>query len=126
MFDYDGPNPTPNYLGGGTLGANREASLVQGDSGSSAFVYANGQWQLAGINTFQVMFAQGQTSGQYGTGGGGIVLASYSPWINSVVLAPVPEPQTWLLLLAGLGVLGRVLLRRARPPNHQTGQHQGH
>lgn len=112
LFDYDGPNLTTNRIGAniaanGTLGANREASLVGGDSGSAAFVNMNGQWQLAGINTFEAMFAAGPTtSGQYGTGGGGIALSSYLSWINSVVVTPVPEPQTWLMLLVGLGMLG--------------------
>ena len=118
LFDYDGPDLTTNRIGAniaanGTLGANREASIVGGDSGSSAFVNVNGEWQLAGINTFEATFAAGPTaSGQYGTGGGGIVLASQSSWINSVVVTPVPEPQTWLLLLAGLGLVGRVAARR--------------
>ncbi len=107
-FDYDGPNLTSNHLGGGTLGANREASLVPGDSGSSAFVMVNGQWQLAGINTFQAYFTAGQTSGQYGTAGGGVVLSTYAPWINSVILTPVPEPESGLMLIAGLGLLGLV------------------
>lgn len=113
-FDYDGSDLTSNYLGSGTLGANREASLVGGDSGSSAFVKVNGQWQLAGINTFQGYFSAGQTSGQYGTAGGGVVLSTYASWINSIVVTPVPEPEGWLMLLPGLGLLGGVLRRRQR------------
>lgn len=119
LFDYDGPDLSTNRIGAniasnGTLGANREASFVGGDSGSSAFVNVHGQWQLAGINTFAAIFSAGPTtSGQYGTGGGGIVLSAYSSWINSVVLTPVPEPQTWLMLLVGLGLLGCASRRHA-------------
>ncbi|MEI6299859.1 MAG: trypsin-like serine protease [Betaproteobacteria bacterium] len=122
LFDFDGPDLSTNRLGAniaanGTLGADREASLVGGDSGSSAFVNVNGEWQLAGINTFQATFASGPTtSGQYGTGGGGVVLSSYSTWINSVVVTPVPEPHTWLLLLAGFGILGGIASRRRSAP----------
>jgi hypothetical protein len=102
---------TTNYLGGATLGANREASLVQGDSGSAAFVKVNGQWELAGINTFEAFFAGGPTvSGAYGTGGGGVVLSSYLPWITSVMA--VPEPSEWLMLLAGMGLIGGLQRRR--------------
>jgi hypothetical protein len=118
LFDYDGPDLSTNRLGAniaanGTLGANREASLVGGDSGSSAFVNVNGQWELAGINTFEAYFAAGPTvSGAFGTGGGGVVLSSYSSWINGIVAAPVPEPQTWLMLLLGLGIVSAVGMRR--------------
>jgi secreted trypsin-like serine protease len=119
LFDYDGPDLTTNRIGAniaanGTLGATREATIVGGDSGSAAFVYANGQWQLAGINTFQATFGAGPSqSGEYGTGGGGIVLSSYAAWIDSVVITPVPEPHSWLMLLAGLGMFGVASLRRA-------------
>lgn len=116
MFDFDGPDLTTNRLGGGTLGAGREASIVSGDSGSSAFVHVvvNGQpvWQLAGINTFELMFSQGQSSGTFGTGGGGMVLSAYTPWIDGVLVSAVPEPQGWLMLLAGLGALGKLSRRR--------------
>lgn len=121
LFDYDGPDLSTNRIGAniasnGTLGAGREASLVSGDSGSSAFVKVNGQWQLAGINTFEAIFSAGPaTSGQYGTGGGGVVLSAYASWINGVVMTPVPEPEAWLMLLAGLGMLGALCgLRPAR------------
>jgi hypothetical protein len=30
------------------------------------------------------------------------------------VLAPVPEPSTWLLMIGGLGMLGAMLRRRRR------------
>ena len=113
MFDFDGPNQSTNVMGGGTLGANREASLVGGDSGSAAFVSVNGQWQLAGINTFEATFAGGPTTpGAYGTGGGGVVLAGYSTWINSVITAPVPEPENAPLLLLGLALLAGVAKRK--------------
>ena len=112
LFDFDGPDLSTNRLGAniqrnGTLGSTREASLVGGDSGSAAFVMVGGQWQLAGVNTFEAKFSSGPTtSGSFGTGGGGVILSSYSPWINSIVLTPVPEPTTWLMLLAGLGLVG--------------------
>lgn len=118
LFDYDGPDLSTNRIGAniaanGTLGSDREASLVSGDSGSSAFVKVGGQWQLAGINTFEAMFSAGPAiSGQYGTGGGGIVLSAYSSWINSVVATPVPEPETWLMFLVGLGLVGGLRGRR--------------
>jgi secreted trypsin-like serine protease len=116
LFDFDGPDLTTNRTGGGTLGANREASLVGGDSGSSAFVNVNGVWKLAGINTFSATFAAGPAdAGAFGSGGGGIIVSAYSPWIDSIVAAPVPEPQTWLMLLTGIGILGTLAKRRGQP-----------
>lgn len=98
MFDFDGPDLSSNRIGSnlnanGTLGSGREASLVGGDSGSGAFVEVNGQWQLAGINTFAITFAAGPTTqGAFGTGGGGVVLAGQLAWIRSV-LSPTSKPE---------------------------------
>ena len=115
LFDFDGPNLSTNRIGAGTLGANREASMVSGDSGSAAFVSVNGQWQLAGINTFEATFANGPlTSGAYGTGGGGVVVSGYASWIGSVVAAPVPEPESGSMYLLGLALLSRVAKRTSR------------
>lgn len=117
LFDFDGPDLASNQLGmdiliNGTLGANREASLVGGDSGSAAFVQVNGKWQLAGVNTFEIFYGRGPSvSGEFGTGGGGIVLFAHAPWIQSVVLASVPEPAPWLTFLLGIPLMVGFLKR---------------
>jgi len=123
LFDYDGPNLSTNRIGSnapanGTLGSNVEASLIGGDSGSAAFVYANGQWQLAGINTYRVSFAGGSTDPTaFGTGGGGIVLSGQQAWIQSVITT-VPEPESAWMMLVGLVALGgwtQKVARRTHP-----------
>jgi hypothetical protein len=88
LFDFDGPDPSSNALGPATaanrtLGKGREASLVKGDSGSAAFVFAAGEWQLAGINTFQVKIGSNR-------GAGGVVLSSYRHWIEEALAAKAP------------------------------------
>ncbi len=116
LFDFDGPTLSTNRLSAsvpGTLGAGTEAGLISGDSGSAAFVQIDGQWQLAGINSFAVTFSQGpHTQGAYGTGGGGIVLSGQQAWIQSVI-APVPEPNSAWLMLGGLLALGGWRRRQA-------------
>jgi hypothetical protein len=114
LFDFDGPNAasniyppdTPDNL---TLGATIEAQFASGDSGSPAFVNDNGVWKIAGIATFALATsAEPGAASLFGAIGGGTVVAPYADWIASVTAAPIPEPETWLMLLAGFGL---VLLR---------------
>lgn len=106
LFDFDGPDLSTNRIGAhvpanGTLGGQLEAGLVSGDSGSAAFLQIDGQWKLAGINSFSATFAAGPaTQGAFGTGGGGIVLAAHQAWIQSVI-APIPEPSSGWRMLGG-------------------------
>lgn len=122
LMDHDGPDLGTNRIGAstaanGTLGAQVEAGIVAGDSGSAAFVQVNGQWQLAGINTFAVQFtAEALPQGAYGTGGGGIVLAGYQPWIQTVIASPVPEPGSAWMLLGGLALLAGARPNRVSRP----------
>lgn len=86
LFDFDGPDLRSNALGPalpamGTLGPGREATLVSGDSGSAAFVVIDGQWGLAGINTFQATVTP-PAGGPTGRVAGGIVLAPQAGWIS--------------------------------------------
>ena len=37
---------------------------------------------------------------------------------DSAAVTPVPEPETWLLMLAGLAVIGRLMRRRGRAVSH--------
>ena len=51
----------------------------------------------------------GNTIGSFANGGGGGNEAAFSG-----VLAPIPEPSTWAMMLSGAGVLFAVLPRRKR------------
>lgn len=100
LFDFDGPDLSSNRLGppvpaNGTLGAEREATLANGDSGSAAFVRFDGQWYLAGVNTFSITF--GAVTGGAQTpskGGGGVVLGEHAVWLHEVLSAPAPVAST--------------------------------
>jgi hypothetical protein len=43
--------------------------------------------------------------------------------IDAGVMAPIPEPQTYALLLAGLGLLGFAARRRTRAKRRDRRQH---
>lgn len=114
VFDFDGPHAGTNYLGGQTLGSTKEATLGTGDSGSGAFIKVNGVWELVGVNSFTLNFANGPTQpGLFGTGGGGQLVSASLAWINSTI-SPVPEPSSGLLWLSGFGVLAAVGARTRR------------
>lgn len=136
MFDFDGPTKTTNVFGTSnkssnlTLGATIEAQYAGGDSGSPVFVKDKGVWKIAGIGTFNGGTSlSGGSNVKFGSIGGGTIVAPYLSWIGSALAAsaaaggtdasllgasvtPVPEPQTWLMLLAGMGLVG-VMVRRA-------------
>ncbi|HRH81509.1 MAG TPA: trypsin-like serine protease [Thiobacillaceae bacterium] len=123
LFDLDGLDAATNLMGGPTLGENIEAGYAGGDSGSPAFVFDQGVWKVAGIAAFNGKADNGTGSAlQFGAIGGGMLVAPYADWIRAqlapsasvltVVVQPVPEPQTWGMLLAGLGLVGLATARR--------------
>lgn len=116
LFDLDGPDDSTNQYGGPTLGATLEAGYAAGDSGSPAFILDNGVWKLAGIAA--INGTQGSSTNnnlQFGAVGGGMLVAPYTSWIQTQQLvSPVPEPQTWAMLLAGLGLVGLAAARAKR------------
>ena len=122
MFDFDGGSAA-NVVGGTTLGNRVETGLAGGDSGSPSFVFAGGQWKVAGINTFIFTFNGGPAvTSTFGTGGGGDLVWPYQAWITSVLdrpLAPtglsadVPVLSQWGVTLLALALVAVTLLRSA-------------
>lgn len=116
-FDFDGPDSTSNFFGSNsqpanlTLGAGIEAQYAGGDSGSPVFVNDNGVWKIAGIGTFNGDTNLSSSNTSYGAIGGGTIVSVYATWIGETLATPVPEPKTWLMLLAGLGLVG-IMARR--------------
>ncbi|MBW8328216.1 MAG: trypsin-like peptidase domain-containing protein [Thiobacillus sp.] len=109
IFDFDGPTSASNVYGPSSptnLALDGEAQFASGDSGSPVFVDDNGVWKIAGIANFN-------SGVLFGTIGGGTIVAPYQSWIQATI-APVPEPHTWLMLLAGLGLVGAARYSRQR------------
>ena len=50
----------------------------------------------------------------YGAIGGGTIVAPYVPFIEETLSAPIPEADTYLLLLTGLGLVGFIAARRGK------------
>jgi hypothetical protein len=60
-------------------------------------------WNVGGNNTVEIIVQNGDYTGLNPTGLSVAIQASY---------APIPEPETWAMLLAGLGIVGAVARRR--------------
>lgn len=120
IFDFDGPDATSNVFGPPvkanlTLGETIEAQYAGGDSGGPVLVKDNGVWKIAGVATFNGSTSLSSGSSiKYGSIGGGTVVASYIPWIEATVAAPIPEPHAWLMMLVGIGLVGAIKIRQAR------------
>jgi secreted trypsin-like serine protease len=125
LSDFD--NGTPEHDGFGFffgldglgLGLN-EVVTAPGDSGGPAFI----DGKIAGITSFglQLSFPDGSTSdidgvlnSSFGEFDGFTRVSSYAGWITGPHdFTLVPEPGTWLLTLASLGLLARRVALRAR------------
>lgn len=106
----------------------REALISGGDSGGGDFVWdaAGGRWLLSAVHSWGWQFCGGRitpscdfsssNSSSYGDLSGSTAVYTHIPWIESVVgrsvTAPIPEPGTWALMLAGLAGLGSLARRR--------------
>jgi hypothetical protein len=68
-----------------------------------------GAWWMAGENGTKVGFAQSISASQ-GASTFGATTATNA--LSTTAVSPAPEPSTYLLLLAGLGLIGFVARRR--------------
>ncbi len=112
-----------------------EAGLIYGDSGGPDFIGNKiaGIHSVAGSGMFFDPVAKGPTGcglpgsvdavtagslsdcsdGSFGDIAGSVRTSFYADTIRSyIAAAAVPEPSTWLMMLAGFGMVGMVLRRR--------------
>lgn len=93
FFDYDDGTATHDafgkLLGLTNRGISGEAMIAPGDSGGGLFIDSNGQWMVAGINSY---VSGGQTSdvntssdGSVGDVAGATRVSSYAQWIEQAV-----------------------------------------
>jgi hypothetical protein len=116
-FDGNGQDTFCDLFGVCTpiLANDVESALGGGDSGGPSFILSNGEYLLVGNNTFGGRF-QGQVAGTFGTYFGGMVVGAYGDYLEDatggLIQTVIPEPETYALMLAGLGVVGAVARRR--------------
>jgi hypothetical protein len=95
------------------IGTTREVSTGGGDSGGPEFV--NGQ--LAAVTSYGLTFGtdfddiDDTLNDSYGELNGFVPIFLHTDFIASAVAAP--EPATWTLMIAGLGLVGSAMRRRA-------------
>jgi hypothetical protein len=81
------------------------ASTIDFDAAWADANYSRGSFVLSAPGTYTVTGSLLQSVSLAG--------APLNATLGAVMLAPVPEPSTWALLLAGLGVIGFAARRRA-------------
>ena len=104
--DFDGPGKDTNLFGPPkgsnlTLGNDVETTLGGGDSGGPAFIDDGaGGLEIFGINTFS--FGVKAPAPLFGSGAGGVVVAPYVEWIESIINAAPPVPGITVVPTWGL------------------------
>lgn len=99
-----------------------EAMIASGDSGGPSFVLEGGVFKLVGVHSFGATFGLGygdiddDLNSTFGEVAGDTYLLPHAAWIASITA--VPEPQTYLMLLAGLFGIGMFVQRRSN--HHQA------
>ena len=99
-FDFDGGGW--NMVGSGSLGNDIETTLGGGDSGGPAFRAGTGGLEVYGVNTFGFSWIGGPSSPLFGSGAGGIVVAPYVDWIQSIGGGASPTPGISVAPTSGL------------------------
>ncbi len=133
IFDFDNGNSANNTLDilAGLYGnqwtssnglGTEEALTAGGDSGGGDFVWTGTEWRVSGVHSWGAEICGGPGASynlgcdvapgvlsSYGDLSGSSAVFTHAAWINSVT--GVPEPETYAMMIMGLGVLG-VLRRR--------------
>ncbi len=111
---YDGDGKLVNASPG-------EVFIAGGDSGGPTFAQLVESPVILGIHSFTDGAEQGVatdingiTDSTFGEVGADTRVFVYADWIDSVVnTSPAPEPESWVMMLAGLGLTGWMARRRS-------------
>ncbi|MFN7645000.1 MAG: trypsin-like serine protease [Burkholderiales bacterium] len=88
LYDFDGPDPASNAIGGLSLGNGEETSAAGGDSGAPAFERSTETPRIAGVLGFVADFNKpGTPHSTFGASGGGALLSGVQEWLRARIAA---------------------------------------
>lgn len=115
LYDFDdGTRPTSIF---GSLGLTsyQESIVASGDSGGASLLYSGGNWYLAGVHSFIACLEEGcSLDSSFGNFAGDVSVYAQRDWLQSYLVAAVPEPSDYAMMLAGLGMIGVVARLRQK------------
>lgn len=118
LTDFDGPSQfgVGNTTGNSTV-TSHEYQLASGDSGGGLFIFENGEWKLAGINSGIASQAALLGSGNTNSLGYGAIsvftrVTSFQGYIDGITA--VPEPSSFALASVAVGSLLFFAARRRK------------
>lgn len=85
LADFDNPLTTADSSYGSAVPLGHEYMIAPGDSGGGLFINVNGQYQLAGVNSFGWGRLDGNPDSDYGDVCGETRVSSFNSWIDSVI-----------------------------------------
>ena len=113
LADFDHPSDPSKNVMGSAAPLDLEGQLGTFDSGGGTCIQLDGQWLLAGVNSFVVDVDEDGTPFKYGDAMGVTRLSSHVDWLYTTSgISAVPEPST--LLLSAVGLAGIVWARWRR------------
>jgi hypothetical protein len=129
--DFDHPtDPSLNFLGGPSLGNDKESIAGPGDSGGPAFVQVGNNpgkassYQIGGVITHGIPGLS--TFGLFGSGFGGTVVSAYQDWIQTILSGNAPALENAGASGGGAGNLTAFAADLGLPSDLSADLHSSH
>ncbi len=116
LTDFDGPNVGNNTTGSAAI-TSHEYQLARGDSGGGMFIFENGEWKLAGVNSGiapQNALIVGGSANNAGFGAISVYtrVTSFQTFIDGITA--VPEPSSFVFVSIATSALMICSVRRRK------------